>query len=149
MTENVTGYNWRLYAGVATGSSLPAPSADTFVEIPDVEELTPPEGSREEKSYKVLTETAARKKIGTTEFSPCTATLIRDYDSTAQDQLEDEANGAAVRRNYRIIASDVSAEQRDFVGYAKKFSINAVKNDGEPTRVGIEIACDGSVTITR
>lgn len=149
MTENVTGYNWRLYAGVASGSSLPAPAADTFVEIPDIEDLTPPEGSREEKKYKVLTETAARTKIGTTEFSPCTATLIRDYDSTAQDQLEDEANGAAVRRNYRIIASDVSAEQRDFVGYSKKFAVQSIKNDGEPTRVAAEISCDGAVTITR
>lgn len=149
MTENVTGYNWRLYAGVASGTSLPAPSADTFVEIPDVEDLTPPEGSREEKKYKVLAETAARTKIGTTEFSPLTATLIRDYESTAQDQLEDEANGAAVRRNYRIIASDASAEQRDFVGYSKKFAIQTVKNDGEPTRVAIEVSCDGAVTITR
>jgi hypothetical protein len=91
----------------------------------------------------------ARTKIGTTEFSPCTATLIRDYDSTAQDQLQDEANGAAVRRNYRIIASDVSAEQQDFVGYAKKFGIQSIKNDGEPVRVAVEISCDGTVTITR
>ena len=149
MTENVTGYNWRLYAGVASGTSLPAPAADTFVEIVDVEDLTPPEGSREEKKYKVLTETAARTKIGTTEFSPLTATLIRDYESSSQDQLEDEANGAAVRRNYRIIASDVSAEQRDFVGYSKKFSVQGIKNDGEPVRVAIEISCDGAVTITR
>lgn len=149
MTENVTGYNWRLYVGQASGTSLPAPSADTFTEVPDVEELTLPEGTREEKKYKVLTETTARTKIGSTEYSALTGVLIRDYDSAAQDQLEDEANGAAVRRNYRVIASDTSAEQRDFVGYSKKFSIQTVKNDGEPTRVALEIAVDGAVTITR
>lgn len=149
MTENVTGYNWRLYVGQASGTSLPAPSADTFVEVPDVEELTLPEGTREEKEYKVLTETTARKKIGSTTFSPCTGVFVRDYDSAVQDQLEDESTGVAVRRNYRVVASDTSAETRDWVGYSKKFAIQTVKNDGDATRVAYEIAVDGGVTITR
>ena len=149
MTENVTGYSWRLEVGAASGTSLPAEGSETWSQVLDIEELTPPSASRDTQEWYVLDQAASKKIPGSITYSPCTATLTRAYADTIHNRLEDDANsGTSVRRNYRIIASDTGLERRVWAGYCSKFEIQAVTNQ-DRAKVAIEIIVDGSVTITR
>jgi hypothetical protein len=148
-TENVTGYNWRLEVGAATGSSLPSEGSETWSQVLDIEELTPPSPTRETQEWFVLDTAASKKIIGSISYTPCTGTLTRAYGDSIQNRLEDDANnGTPQRRNYRIIASDTGAEHRVWAGYCSKFEFAAVNNQGRVT-FSIEIVVDGTVTITR
>jgi len=149
MTENVTGYLWRLEVGAATGSSLPTEALETWSQVLDIEELTPPSPTRETQEWYVLDQSASKKIIGSISFTPCQTTLTRAYGDLIQDRLEDDANnGSPQRRNFRIIASDTGAEHRFWAGYCNKFEFAAVNNQGRVTSA-VEITVDGSVTITR
>jgi hypothetical protein len=149
MTENITGQGWKLQRGTATGASLPAPGADTFSDVLDIEELTPPQATREVDEWFVLDLVASKKRPGPVSFSPCTAKCTRAYGDLIHNSLEDDAIVAGgQRRNWRIIASDSGQEQRDFVGYVNKFAINALTNKGRSV-FDLEILVDGSVPITR
>jgi hypothetical protein len=149
MTENVTGYGATLAYGAATGASLPAFGSDSYTTVLDIEDLTPPEGSRPSESYKVLDTKAAKKIVGSLEFGACTFTLARAFDLASHDQLEDDANaGTAVRRNFRITLPNVGNEIRHFVGYVSKFALSSITNDGR-IQASVEITVDCDVTITR
>jgi hypothetical protein len=149
MTENVTGYAWRLEVGAASGTSLPVEGSETWSLVLDVEELTPPSPSREVQEWFVLDQPASKKIPGSITYSPCSATLTRAYGDTIQNRLEDDANsGSSVRRNYRIIASDTGLERRVWQGYCAKFEVQGVTNQ-DRAKIGIEIIVDGSVVITR
>lgn len=149
MSENITGQGWRLQRGTATGTSLPLPGADTFVDVIDIEELKPPSASREIDEYFVLDSVASKKLVGPVTWSSCTAKCTRAYDSAVHDSLEaDSFSAGGTRRNWRIIATNSGGEIRDFVGYVNKFEINAVTNRGRVI-YDLEIVVDGGVTITR
>lgn len=149
MAENRTGQNWRLYRGNATGTSLPAFASDTYTEVPDVEELKPPAASREVDEYYVLGQTAAKKLVGPVTWANLSAVLARDFESGAQDSLEDDSKAAGgTRRNYRIVGGNTGAETREFVGYVNKFETDPYTNRGR-VKVNVEIVVDGDVTITR
>ena len=149
MTENVTGYGWRLQVGTATGTSLPSEAAETWLDVVDIEDLTPPSASRENQEWYVLDQPASKKKPGSITYSPCTFNLTRAYGDTVHNILEDDANsGSAVRRNFRVIANDTGLERRFWQGYSSKFEISGVTNQDRVKAAG-EILVDGTVTITR
>lgn len=149
MTENVIGYGWRLEVGAASGTSLPAEGSETWSQVLDIEELTPPSPTRETQEWFVLDQAASKKIPGSISYTACTGTLTRAYGDTIQNRLEDDANSSTpVRRNFRIIASDTGLERRNWAGYCAKFEFAAVNNQGRVTFT-IEIVVDGSVTITR
>ena len=149
MTENVTGYGWRLEVGAASGTSLPAEGSETWSQVLDIEDLTPPSPDRDVQEWYVLDQAASKKIPGSITYSACTATLTRAYGDTTQNRLEDDANNSSsVRRNYRIIASDTGLERRFWQGYCKKFEVQGVTNQ-DRAKISIEIIVDGTVTITR
>lgn len=149
MTENVTGYNTRLARGAATGASLPAFALDTYSDVLDIEELTPPSPSRQIEEFYVLDQKAAKRLVGSITYSAATATLARAFADAIQDSLEDDANAdVAVRRNFRITKPDSGNEIVYFTGYVTKFEYSAVSNQGR-YQVSIEIVVDGSITIQR
>lgn len=149
MTENVTGYNWKLEVGADSGTSLLAIGSDTFTQILDIEDLEPPSSTRETQEWYVLDQAASKKIPGSLTYDPCVATLTRAYGDTGHNRLEDDATSASpVRRNYRITASDTGAEVRTWQGYCTKFKISSVTNQ-DRAKVEVEITVDGSVVITR
>jgi hypothetical protein len=149
MTTNTTGQGYKLQRGTATGSSLPAPGADTFTDVVDIESLTPPGASREVDEYFVLDQVASKKLVGPVTWSNLSGKLVRAWGDTVQDSMENDSFATGgTRRNWRIINNDPSLEQRDFVGYVNKFAEGEVTNRGRQT-YDFEIVVDGSVTITR
>ncbi len=149
MTENVVGYNTRLARGAATGSSLPAYASDTYSDIVDIEEYTPPSPSREVVEYKVLDQKAAKKLVGSITYSPGSGTLTRAFGDSVHDSLEDDANAeSAVRRNWRETLPDTNGQVRYYVGYCSKFEFQGITNDGR-IQVAYEITVDGAPTIIR
>jgi len=149
MTENVTGYGWRLEVGAASGTSLPAEGSETWSQVLDIEDLTPPSPSRDVQEWYVLDLAASKKIPGSITYSPCTGTLTRAYGDTIQNRLEDDANsGSPVKRNFRIIASDTGLERRFWQGYCSKFEVQSVTNQ-DRAKIAYEIIVDGTVTITR
>lgn len=149
MSENITGQGWKLQRGTATGTSLPAPGSDSFVDIVDIEELKVPSASREIDEYFVLDQVASKKLVGPVTWSSCTGKITRAYDSAVHDSLENDSFAAGgTRRNWRVIATNAGAEIRDFVGYVNKFEIDTVSNRGRVV-YNLEIVVDGNVTITR
>ena len=146
---DITGQGWKLQRGAATGSSLPAPGADTFVDVLNIEELVPPSASRDIDEYNVLDVVGSKKLVGAVTWSAATAKCTRSFGDTVHDSLENDSYAAGgTRRNYRIIATDSGAEQRDFVGYVTKFALSAVTPKVR-VQYDLEIAVDGNVTITR
>lgn len=147
MTENVTGYGTRLAYGAATGASLPAYNLDSYTDIPDIENAKAPSPTREVITYKVLDQKAAKKIVGSIEYSSVSGGLVRAFDSTAQRQLRDDANAAvSVRRNWLFQHPDTGNETHYFAGYCSKFEYGDSSND-EVVRVSFEITVDGSITI--
>lgn len=149
MTENVTGYNWKLEVGAASGNSLPAIGSDTFTQILDIEDLEPPSSTREIQEWYVLDSAASKKIPGSLSYDPCVVTLTRAYSDAGHNRLEDDANAATpVRRNFRITAVDTGTEVRTWQGYCTKFKISAVTNQ-DRVKAEVEITVDGSVVIVR
>ena len=149
MTENVTGYNWKLEVGAASGTSLPAIGSDTFTQILDIEDLEPPSSTRETQAWFVLDQAAAKTIPGSLTFEPCTATLTRAYSDTGQNRLQDDAESASpVRRNYRITASDTGLEVQSWQGYCTGFKISSVTNQ-DRAKVELTIEVDGLPSRTR
>ncbi len=147
MTENVTGYLASLAYGAATGSSLPAFGSDSYTALPDIEGLKPPAPNREVVSWKVLDQKAAKKIIGSIEFSSATATLTRAFDSSAQLQMRNDAYaGVPVRRNFRLTHPNTGAEIHYFAGYSSKWETSDITNDDRIT-ISWEITVDGDITI--
>lgn len=147
--SNITGQNWKLQIGTSTAASLPLPASDTFTDVLDLEELKPPSATREIDEYFVLDRVGSKKLVGPVSWAPVTAKLARNYGNAVHDSIEnDAAIAGGQRRNWRIVASDTGAEQRDFVGFVNKFEIASVTNRGRVV-VDIEIAVDGDVAITR
>lgn len=147
MTENVTGYSASLAYGVATGSSLPAFGSDSYTTIPDIETLKAPAPNRETISWKVLDQKAAKKIIGSIEYSNASGTVTRAFDSAAQLQMRNDAMaGVPVRRNWRLTHPNTGAETHYFAGYCSKFEGSDLTNDDRIT-TQFELTVDGDVTI--
>jgi hypothetical protein len=147
MTENVTGYGSNLAYGAATGASLPAFGSDTYTVIPDLEEITPPAGSRQVEEYYVLDQKASKKLVGSLTFDAAQGTAVRAFDSAAQQQMMDDANAAvAVRRNWRIGLPNTGTELHYFAGYMSKFAYAGLNNQGR-VQYNWEITVDGAVTV--
>lgn len=149
MTENVTGYGGTLAFGAATGVSLPAFGSDSYTSIVDIEELTPPEGSRQKEEYYVLDRKSSKKLVGSITMGDASATLTRAFDSAAHDQLQDDSNAAvSVRRNWKIQLPNAGQEIQYFVGYVSKFAYQGLSNQGR-IQFALEITVDGDLTIVR
>lgn len=149
MTENVTGYNTQLGRGAATGVSLPAFLLDTYTQLLDAEEITPPEPTRQVDEFYVLDLQASKKLVGSLTFGPCSGTLARAFGDSVQDSMEDDAYSAvSVRRNWRIVLPDSGNETSYFVGYVSKFAKSGLTNQGR-IQITFEIVVDGAVTIIR
>ena len=147
--SNITGQGWQLQIGTSAAASLPLPGSDTFTTVGDLEELKPPSPTREIDEFFTLDSVGARRLVGPVSWAAVTAKLVRRYGNAVHDSIEtDAAVAGGQRRNWRIIASDTGAEQRDFVGFVNKFEIASVTNRGRVV-VDIEITVDGNVTITR
>jgi hypothetical protein len=156
MTENVTGYGWKLEIGAATGSSLPAEGSETWSLVKDIEGLTPPSATRQTQEWFVLDLKASKKIPGSISYTACTGTLTRAYDEEPHDRMEDDSNGivggvslgSTPRRQFRITAINSGQERRIFAGYVTKFEIQEVTNT-DRVKVSIEITVDGDVTVIR
>ena len=147
MSENKTGYLSSLAYGAASGLSLPVYGSDSYTEIPDIEELKLPAGTRPVEERKVLQQKASKKFVGSLSYSACTANGLRDFESAAQLQMRGDANaGNPVRRNFRGSLPNTGNEIHYFVGYCSKFEYGPVTNEGVYT-FDMEIVVDGEVTI--
>lgn len=156
MTENVTGFGWKLEIGTATGDTLPAEGAETWSQVLDIEDITPPSATRQTQEWFVLDQKASKKKPGSISYTPCTGTLTRAYDQEPHDRLEDDSNGivsgvntgAVPRRQFRITANNIGAERRIFAGYVTKFELQQVTNQ-DRVKSAVEITVDGDVLVIR
>lgn len=154
MTENTAGYNTRLARGTATAASpelLPHPvtGGDTYSDVLDVEELTPPSPTRETQEWKVLDQKSAKRIVGSISYSPASGNATRAWSDAIQESMEDDANAAnAVWRNWRIRFPNVGAEEKFFQGSCSKFEFQGVTNDGRHI-FAFEITVSGDVIIVR
>lgn len=147
MTTNVTGYGWRLERGTATGSSLPAVGSDTFTQVLDIEELTPPSATREVEERFVLDQVSSKKFLGAVSWNPVKAKLLWAELDAVHYSLEADSAAASPngRRNYRL-RSLTDSRVYTFVGFVSKYEFEAITNQGVIS-YNLEIAVDGQVTL--
>lgn len=148
MTENVTGYDWVLERGTATGASLPAPGSDTFTLVEDTEEVKPPFATREVTERFVTDKTASKKFLGSTSWNAATLKLLWAKNDAVHQTLEADSYAAFPnnRRNWRIRRRDGSRTY-NWVGFISKFEFDAFTNQ-EVNAFALEIAVDGDVTVS-
>lgn len=148
MTTNVTGQGWKLERGAATGASLPAAGSDTFSQVLDIEELTPPSATRDIEERYVLDQIASKKFLGAISWNAATGKLLlADGDAVHDSLLADSyATPPNSRRNWRI-SSLGSTLVFNFVGFVSKLEFDSITNQGVVAYI-LEITVDGNVTIS-
>jgi len=147
MTEMTTGFGASLAFGAATGNALPAFASDTYTVVPKIEELTVPSTTRDTEEFNTLDVKSKQRLVGSISVDQGEATLVRDFESVAQDVLRDNANAAvAVRRNWRFQLPNAGAEIHYCVGYVSKFKYAGLNNNGR-IQFALEITVDGDLVI--
>lgn len=137
--------------GQASGSSLPAASADVFDTINLIGNLKLPSDLRTVNSFKTLDSADPRKVGGGFEERVVSFRLVMDpadavHISMKQTDAKSTSSNTA-RRNWRIILPDTGLYQFDFVGFIQKWEWEDLEGEKEVAAT-VEIAVDGTVTET-
>lgn len=150
--------NGKLYIGTSTASTLPAPGADNFVEVPLLGSITPPGNELSTGFFNVLNDANRRSVGGKLNDRTCEGNVVLDWANAAtvsgttvhQVMYNDSILAGGQKRNYRIIYPDSNNRQLDFVAFISKWTEEPFDagEDAKEHRANFTLTLDGAVTVT-
>lgn len=150
--------NAKLYIGTSTAASLPAPGADTLVEVPLLGSITPPGNELSSGFFNILNDANRRSVGGKLNDRTCEGNVVLDWAHATtvsgvtvhQVMYNDSILAGGQKRNYRIIYPDSNNRQLDFVAFISNWSEEAFDagEDAKEHRATFTLSVDGAVTVT-
>lgn len=153
MSDSYYGANVNafLYMGAATGTSLPAPGADTFSEVKLTGSITPPQSELSTAKFNVTNDGNRRSLAGKKLDKVVEFDVVIDWTEPTHNSLFADANTAGgVRRNYYILYPDQNQRRLDFVGICSKWVEDpfSASDDAKEHHAQGTIDIDGAVAVT-
>lgn len=140
-----------LFMGQSTATPLPAPGADSFVEVPLTGQITPPPINKSTGHFNVTNDGNRRSVGGKKEDQQVVGNVVIDWtEQTHVDMYNDADADGDVKRNWYILYPDENNRRLDFVGFMNKWEEEPFDagEEAKEHRANWGIAIDGGTTAT-
>lgn len=151
MSHYTTNVGAKLYMGTATTDPLPAPGADTFTQVTQLQIVTPAVNEMTTAEYNILDSAEPISLGGKLQPKKVTGTIVFDWALAIHQLLEaDSVYAGGRKRNWYILYPDTGARRDDFVGFVSKLEKTefSAESDPQPHKGNFEISQTGATTVT-
>lgn len=138
----------KLFMGQSTASPLPSDAADTFLEVPLLGLITPPNKEIQTGYFSILNDTNKRSVGGKKADQESPGDLVCDWSEPVHIAmfLDLDVPGGQ-KRNWRIVYPDSGSRTLKFPGFLSKWTEEAFDagQDAKEHRAAFSIAVSGAV----